>query len=373
MKNLIVCVLGYRMVPNIQFIKEKRTSGCDFLFISNPEMEEEEIRKYITKTFQIEKRELPPIIVDKYSAKELEEELRKRNFESYDNISVNVSEGTVVMVNITAEFFKDYAADIYFLSDNIDNMIQIYPKRKRGKKPINHRINLEEYVTSHGLEMKGGKLSGISLDYIKKYLNLYLDYESPRWRMLSRLRQYRFERAVFEISKFAELGLFLKEIDFPLADPAGEIITGEEIRFLTGDWFEEFVYHRIKNEFHLSANDIKTGVTLSKDGIKNEFDVIFFYNGMLYTIECKTSIKNKESNIMNDTIYKVKALQNNLGYYSDSNIFTLSSRTNGDVRREHIERGQVFDIDVYCREDILECTDLFELLKVKRAERHRKL
>lgn len=366
MKNLIVCILGFRMVPNIQFIKEKQTPDTDFLFISNPDMEEEDIRMYIKKAFKIDRNEMRPIVVDKFSAWELEEEFKKRDFEKYDKILVNVSEGTAIMVNATTEYFKDYVADIYYIPDNIDYMFQIFPKRKQGKIEIKNKIGLIEYVTSHGMEMRGGALSGIPLEYIKKYLHLYIGHESPRWKLLSQLRSYRFPRNKYRISMFPNLDLFLQEIEFPLADSTGEIISGEEIRFLTGDWFEEYVYHRIKNEFGLSGNNIKTGVTLTKDGIMNEFDVMFFYNGMIYTIECKTSIKNKESNIMTDTIYKVKALQNNLGYYSDSNIFTLSSRERGDVRREHFERGELFDIDVYCREDILNCQDMAKLLKIKK-------
>lgn len=369
MKHLIVCILGFRMVPNIQFIKEKQTPQTDFLFISNPDMEEEDIRVYIKKAFKIDRNELRPIVVGKFSARELEAELAKRDFEKYDKISVNVSEGTAVMVSVTAEFFKDYAADIYYIPDTIDHMFQIFPKRKQGKIEIKNKITLIEYVTSHGLEMRGGGLSGIPMEYIKKYLRLYLDYESPRWRIVSQLRSYRFPQNKYRISTFPDLDRFLQEIDFPLADATGEYISGEEIGFLTGDWFEEYVYHCIKEAFQLSGNNIRTGVTLTKDGVRNEFDVMFFYDGTLYTIECKTSIKNKENNIMTDTIYKVKALQNNLGYYSDCNIFTLSSREKGDVRREHIERGQVFDIDVYCREDIVDCKDIAALLKIKKVHK----
>ena len=366
MKNLIVCILGYRMVPTIQFIKEMRGAGTQYLFISNPEMEEEGIREYIKDAFGIAHNELPPVIVDKYSVGELEDELMKRNFEQFDNILVNASEGTPVMLNVTTEFFKDFAADIFFIPDTIDYMIQVFPKRKRGKVKIKNKIGLEEYVTSHGLKLGGVELSGFSMSYIKKYLKLYIEHESPHWRLLPILRNYRFRRLKQKISAFSGLDIFLKEIDFPLSDHKGEFISGDEICFLTGDWFEEYIYYNIKDELGLSEDDIKTGVSLTKEGTMNEFDVMFFYNGNLYTIECKTSIKNKESNIMTDTIYKVKALQNNLGYYSDSNIFTLSSRERGDVRREHIERGKVFNIDVYCREDIVDCTDFSRLLKISK-------
>lgn len=366
MKSLIVSILGRRMVPNIQFIKEKQTTDTDFLFITDPELEEDDIRLSIKETFGIDRNELPPIIVDEYDSATLEEELKKRKFEQYDRILVNVSEGTIVSANVTVEFFKDYIAEIFYIPDTINYMVQIFPKRKRGKIEIKKKINLTEYVTSHGLEMRGGRLSGISLEYIQRFLILYLERGNPRWWTISKLRPYRQKKHQYRIDKFPELDLFLKEIDFPLADPYWEYINRDEIGFLTGDWFEEYVYHTIKEEFNIPEENIRTGITLSKEGTINEFDVMFFYNGVLYTIECKTSIKDKERNIMTDTIYKVKALQNNLGYYSDSNIFTLSSRDLGEVRKEQIERGEIFNIDVYCREDILNCQDVSKMLKINK-------
>lgn len=354
------------MVPNIQFIKEKRTDDTDFLFISDPDLEEKDIRLSIKETFDIDRNELEPIIVDEYDATALEEELKKRSFDGYDKIFVNVSEGTIVTANVTVEFFKDFIADIFYLPDTIHYMVRFFPKRKRGKIEIKNRINMEEYVASHGLEMRGGRLSGISMDYIQKMLVFYLSNNNNRWWILSKLRPYRGKKLRYRMDKFPELDIFLKEIDFPLNDRSWQYINREEIGFLTGDWFEEYVYHIIKDEFSLSEDNIKTGITVSKEGTINEFDVMFFYNGMLYTIECKTSIKDKEKNIMTNTIYKVKALQNNLGYYSDSNIFTLSSRIQGEVKPEHIERGKIFNIDVYCREDILNCQDVAGLLKINK-------
>ncbi|MDR2915333.1 MAG: DUF1887 family protein [Tannerella sp.] len=367
MKTLIVSILGRLMVPNIQFIKEKRTKDADFLFISDPELEEEDLRQCIKSTFGIDKNELSPIVVDEYDARALEDELKKRKFEQYDKILVNVSEGTIVTANVTVDFFKDYIADIYYIPDTISYMVRIFPKRRQGKVDIKNKINMTEYVTSHGLEMRGGRLSGISMDYIQKMLVLYLAYDNERWWTLSRLRPYRGKKRCYRIDKFPQLDVFLREIEFPLVDQNREYINREEIGFLTGDWFEEYVYHIIKDEFNLSGDNIKTGITLSKDGVINEFDVVFFYNGVLYTIECKTSIKDKEKNIITNTIYKVKALQNNLGHYSDSNIFTLSSRAQGEIRPEHVERGEVFNIDVYCREDILNCQDIPKMLKIKKV------
>jgi hypothetical protein len=355
------------MVPNIQFIKEMETDGTEFLFISDPDLEDESVRLSIKDTFDIYGNELAPIIVDEYDAVTLENELKKRNFEQYDSILVNVSEGSIVTANVTVEFFKDYIAEIYYIPDTINYMIRIFPKRKRGRVGIKNKINMTEYVTSHGLEMRGGRLSGIPMDYIRQMQQYYLAHDNDRWWVLSKLRLFRGKKSRYRIDMFPELNVFLKDINFPLADPSRECINRDEIGFLTGDWFEEYVYYTVKDEFKLSGDNIKTGITLSREGVINEFDVMFFYDGVLYTIECKTSIKDCERNIITDTIYKVKALQNNLGYYSDSNIFTLSSMKQGEVRREHVERGKIFNIDVYCREDILSCQDIPMMLKIKKV------
>ena len=70
-------------------------------------------------------------------------------------------------------------------------------------------------------------------------------------------------------------------------------------------------------------------------------------------------------NIMNDTIYKATALQKNLGLYSKFSIFTLSSKENKELKDAHFKRSELFNIDVFCKEDIVKCQKITDLLKIQ--------
>ena len=73
----------------------------------------------------------------------------------------------------------------------------------------------------------------------------------------------------------------------------------------------------------------------------------------------------EEMNILNETIYKVTAIQKNLGLNSKFSVFTLSSKLNNEVKATHLERGKLFNIDVFSREDIVESQSIARLLKLK--------
>jgi hypothetical protein len=213
--------------------------------------------------------------------------------------------------------------------------------------------------------MTEGKLSGMPFEYTEQFLKSFLSNGNKYSSVFEKLRKLRQNgRREYNINIVEGLSDFLKEIKFPLSNNNHDIITRSEIKYLTGEWFEEYIYCRLKDELKISDENIKTGITLSKNNTQNEFDVIFLYNGNLYTIECKTSIINNESNLMLDTIYKVTALQTNLGLYAKSNIFTLSSRENNEVREAHLERGKLFNIDVFCRKDIEASESIAKLLKI---------
>ena len=64
-----------------------------------------------------------------------------------------------------------------------------------------------------------------------------------------------------------------------------------------------------------------------------------------------------DMNILNETIYKATALQKNLGLHSKFSIFTLSTK-NDEVKELHLDRGRLFNINIICRQEILECDNL---------------
>jgi hypothetical protein len=366
MKTLLVTLISDQPIPNVQFIKDKQDENTWYLFISTQKMEEKGVKTWIKDVCNIAEDRMLTIVVDQFSVNDIERKLNELNYDDYDKLTVNVTGGTKIMSHAVTEFFKEFAAEIFYLTGTSNTILQVHPKTKQSVKFLTKLINLDEYIRSHGFEMNKGKLSGIPFEYTDRFFNLFLSSENNWLPVILKLRELRRdEKKKYDIRIVDGLSEFLNETGFPLSDKNRSIIIRSEIKYITGEWFEEYVYYRLKRELNIPDNNIQTGITLSKNNTTNEFDVIFLYNGNLYTIECKTSIIDKEFNLMLETIYKVTALQKNLGLYSKSNIFTLSSKENKEVREAHLERGKLFNINVFCREDIETSESITQLLGIQ--------
>ena len=365
MKNLLITILSDQTIPNVQFIKEKQNEETDFLFVSTKKMETKGVERWIMNVCNIlENKVISMENVDEFSLDDIETKLNQLDYSIYQNIYVNVTGGTKLMSMCVTDFFKAKNADIYYITGK--DCWHIFPVLKRYSAPLKNNISLKDYVESYGFEMSESNLSGIEYVYTQQFLQNFLEFSEYEWRIVTKLREKRGKSVA--INEIAGLQDFLCNIQFPLSDEKFLKVGKNEVKYLTGDWFEEYIYYRLKQELPIAENNIKTGITLRKNSIPNEFDIVFLWNGNLYTIECKTSIINKmaeDMNILNETIYKVTAIQKNLGLYSKFSVFTLSSKENDEVKSTHLERGKLFDIDIFSREDIVDSRSIIQLLKLK--------
>lgn len=100
-------------------------------------------------------------------------------------------------------------------------------------------------------------------------------------------------------------------------------------RYLGGEWFEEYVYLRIKRDFKLRDEDIAKSVKicrLSSTSNDNELDVVFVRDNALYVIECKVSMTGygkEPKSVVDEYLYKLAAISKDFGLRVNSYIFTL--------------------------------------------------
>jgi hypothetical protein len=142
-------------------------------------------------------------------------------------------------------------------------------------------------------------------------------------------------------------------------------VTKHEVRYLTGDWFEDYVYHLIKNHYPLPDGAIALGLQIGaieeSENADNELDVVFVYNNKIYLIECKTSMSNGELNIMNDTMYKSAALQKQFGLLVSTYLFTLDQAS--DLKKGYDKRSNLLRVPVLTRETILSAEKLASIFR----------
>lgn len=361
-KSLLVTLLSDQTIPNVQFIKymqdklEKEHKKFDYLFVSTDAMEKKGVGQWICKVCNISN--LQTVVVEHNSLLDIEEQLKSFN-PNYDTYYVNVTGGTKIMSMGVSDFFKQKAnARIYYIDGQ--KCWLNFPEKERFSDDLANNISLKEYIESYGFEMGESSLSGIEFEYTQKFIDYFLKLTSSEKQIIENIRkEYRDKK--LNIETIEGLGDFLKKIEYPTKDSK---LTKAQTKYLTGDWFEEYVYFRLKEENIIDEGNLKTGIHLKKNGVGNEFDVIFLKKGTLYTIECKTSILNGTSTFVNETIYKSTALQKQLGLFTKSYIFTLSSKENKEVKDAHIDRSELMGVTVLCREDIENCNSISKLLGV---------
>ena len=98
-------------------------------------------------------------------------------------------------------------------------------------------------------------------------------------------------------------------------------LSKREVEYLTGGWFEEYVYYLIKKR--VKPQDIALGVRIWRKNVKhdNELDVVFTKGNKLFVIECKTGVQTK---LFNEVVYKLCAISEALlGVSCCSYIFSL--------------------------------------------------
>ncbi len=124
-------------------------------------------------------------------------------------------------------------------------------------------------------------------------------------------------------------------------------LSKNEIKYCTGDWFEEYIYSLVKSIKGKSDSDIGFGVYLTRENVKNEFDVIFTHNNALYVIECKTDVANEEgkfAELFNNTLYKAGSLRKDFGLFVKFYVFAINDFTT--LSKEKKDRARVLDINL---------------------------
>jgi hypothetical protein len=123
---------------------------------------------------------------------------------------------------------------------------------------------------------------------------------------------------------------FLDRIGF-VPKEKGKLLE-EELDYLTGGWFEEYVYYQLKR--YANPFDIVINPKVSTKGVKrqNELDVAFTKNNKLYVVECKTGVHSES--LFNEIIYKSCALKEAMfGLSCESYIFSLKKDDSGDLKK----------------------------------------
>lgn len=330
MGKTLVNIISAQTIPNVLFIKEMYEDGDKLLFIASRVMESK--IHWIINALNIQNTgQIINIVFENNDDEERWDvmcDIIKSYLSENEKYFVNLTGGTKYMDFAVSEVFEKYCSTIYYIP---------YPKnyilspRTLDNIPIKTRLTVADYLTAYNVPIRNKKLI-LPEDFTLSFFNFYVSDEitDAHKIILDKLRAYRQNNV--EISKIEScedtdkkprvngLSNFLNLIKFPVKDNK---LTKYEIQYLTGGWFEEYVYHLISKK--VSPDDIQIGVEIQKSESTNinDLDVVFTKGNKLYVIECKTGVGSES--LFNQIVYKASALKEKLlGLSGKSYIFSLN-------------------------------------------------
>ncbi len=345
-KTIVNIIDKSNPLPAYLFTKEYYENGDVLLFISTEEEADCILR--LAQLLEVEEAFVNSIIVKRFQDNMLYEHICraiKDKLSTDTQYYLNLAGGSRYMTLSVQHVFEEFNT-LFFYTQTRENQIvktifdnSIYDDDDEVF-PIKHRMTLKEYFSLYGLESdvdtprKQVKETSFSQHLFTMFSQNLLgtnDFKAmqvlrERYRNWNYLNISEAENPTKEsMTAIPNLTKFLDYIGF-VSEQKG-VLQSAEMEYLTGGWFEEYVYALIKEV--LKPDDIAMGVHISNGVIKhnNELDVCFMKANKLFVIECKTGVTSES--LFNEIVYKVCALKEVLLGTSNSYIFSLKKDHKG--------------------------------------------
>ena len=358
-KTIVNIIDKSNPLPTYLFTKEYYEEGDELLFISNEE--EADCINHLAQQLEVDETLVKRIIVKRHEDKMLYEYICrtiKSELNADTQYYLNLAGGNRYMTLSVQHVFEEFNT-LFFYTQTRENLIvktifdhSIYDDDDEVF-PIKHRMTLKDYFGLYGLQSdvdeprKQVKETAFSQHLFTMFSQNLLgrtDFEvmttlREKYRNWNYLRISDAEKPVKDyMTPIPTLSKFLNYIGFK--PERNDSLQSYEMEYLTGGWFEEYVYALIKEV--LKPDDIAMGVHISNGIIKhnNELDVCFMKANKLFVIECKTGVTSES--LFNEIVYKVCALKEVLLGTSNSYIFSLKKDHKGGWKKTAKYMGITF-------------------------------
>ena len=372
-KTIVNIITPEHPVAAYLFIKEMYEPGDRMLFIAANE--DFECITPLVNCLKMDKEVVERIVLrrdaDKYTYEHICRTINSK-LDTQTEYCVNLAGGTRYMALSVQHVFSNYRSSFYYIQTR-ENLIvktifdnSIYDNDD-VIMPIHYRMSLAEYFEVYGLthDLDTPKPLVSDIPQVQHTFNLFTKkmLDSSDYKVMEVLREkYRgwkyldikeVETTINErMVPIPNLSKFLNYIKFEPAEKG--ILNTAELDYLTGGWFEEYVYYLMKTV--IQPDEIAIGVHI--DGCteikhNNELDVCFIKNNQFFVIECKSGISSES--MFNEIVYKVSALKEVLlGVACQSYIFSLKKDPTGDLKKIAKYMGITFcDYETLTKEDKL--------------------
>lgn len=344
-KTLIVSLVSNQTIPNVQFAKWYRSENpelsADLVFISTPTMEKYKKTRLILDALECSDfpYEAHGIIeVDENSLVDIRNKMKSGfensdiNLKSYVKIILNMTGGTKIMALAAFQFFSRFEnVEIYYQSLD-QKLFQVFPEEK--VIPVSSYVSLVEFLVANDFSAEETGKQFMNYEFNKRFYEDCLEKNKLGLPLIQKLGCSKNFDGTFSIpgmrglAKPEEVKQAIRIAEFCKFSP--ERITGAQVRYITGGWFEEYVFQHIMEEQKIPDDNIALSLKIEHGDDKNELDVVYIDSrNTLHIVECKShSQKENSSAIINAAIYKLKSLTTKFGLKVQGHIYTKVKHIN---------------------------------------------
>lgn len=345
MKDIFVTLVSEQTIPNLQYIKELGPFK-QYIFVSTEKMESKKMTQNIITAAAIKVSIVKILKVNEENYHSIIKQLESCNFDSSSEIIVNCTLGTKIMSIAIFEYFRNKSnATIYYTPIGTNKYMEVL--KPENSHNFSNKASVDEYFACYGIQISKTATCLHKKELASKILGIFLNFKSEQYEIVDRLREYRNKGIDIQIVK--GLKQFLDNLSYPTGGNGK--LSKQDVKYLTGGWFEEWTYYHIKEKYSLDYDQIALGVEV-KAIATNDLDVVFLLNNDLYVIECKTTL-GKE--LEQPTIYKSGALIDKFGKAAKAHLYTLQDlRTSDGNLKPAIElRSLQQNVHVIDKSDII--------------------
>ena len=362
--TILVNLVSDQTIPNVQFVKwyfNQNHLPMKIFLLSTKEMEKKQKSECIKSALALPENfvEWETILTDENDISKTKNVLKENlDKQKYKNIIVNITGGTKLMSLAVFDFFNGKPNTKIFYQPIGKELQEIFPEQK--KFDMFEILSLEEYLKAHGISYKLSNECVKDWNYNKSVYELVIEKNRELIKGMLHLQNNSYFKNVFkrkdfldftqlDDSKFTEIGSqsATKENMCNLLKSFGfnpEKVEEKHIRYITGGWFEEFVYQKVCNEYqNVDEKNVALNVTIQKGNDKNELDVIYLdKDNKLHVIECKSFV-DEGNKVLNDALYKLQAIiKSKFGLFVKQHLYTKSIID----KETPLNRASEFGIDI---------------------------
>src|SRR4030042_6242962 len=358
MSHVHVCLVSEQPIPNL-------TTALQFnpeivILLTTKEMIEQAER---LKSVMVKKGiEIEQILISAYDINNVisQSENLLEKFRSHD-VALNITGGTKVGTLGVFQVFYTSGKPIFYVNTRDYKILKLFPEKEQEEYNINVMIPIKDYLSVYCFVVDS-YIKNDSYIYKRKELTNYLAYSSNIIGELNhRLHEFN-EKTTFPIvvnipadGKLRRLMGLLENVTEKGIHNI-EISGYDDLRYLKGIWFEEYVYILAKS---LGADEVwlnVTGkwITKGHHPPRNEFDVLIEKGTRLFYVSCKTANPNRKTEesregIGREYLYELDCIGDNaLGLFGKRMLASVRKIEDPYIR----ERAKILKIDTVEGKDI---------------------